>query len=730
MTRSDASVPKSPQLSLVPRLLVSVVAGACRVPRLILVLTAILCVCSLYLALTRLEYQTSRDDLMSADKECQKRWRAFLKEFGRDDDIVVVVKDGQRHEKIAALESIAAHIQKHPQQLDRLFYKIDLRHVRDRALLYLPFDQLELLAEKLTSPKGLQPLLETPYGWQLFSFHFILNEATRRFKSYDDSEPIRAEDAQFCRELLALTRSAHATRQNPNAYRNPWSSLLPEKKSSSNGPSLELLSQPQYFFSDDGKLAFLLVRPLLQEKTFLGAHRQVTLLRGILNEVNREHPSLSMGITGLPVLEADEMAATQQDSKMASWLALAGVTVLYFLVFRTWRWPFLPVSTLVVGAIWTLGWLTLTVGHLNLLSATFAVMLIGMGDYGVLWVARYQQESESLRLSHPHPRDRVKAALRSTAIKVGPSILTASVTTGLAFFATTLADFQGMAELGWIAGCGVLLCAISCFTVLPVLLFLIDGSRKQITDGPVIIPMPQRPPEPTLKRSLGILTVGVLLSICLGIFSLRITYDQNLLNLQAKGLKSVHWEETLLRHTSAASWHALSYASTRKEALQLKARFEKVPEVSHVVEVASLLPGDAKEQRRKLLLLQTIQEQLRSLPPRGKPIPTLLKRESIPHDQIRAIEEHCSRWKGQKLFHDLGAALKRFRANVSELSGTESASRFKTFQRSMVRDLAEGLHQLRAMSSPKLIELSEIPESLRQRYVSPQGSWLSGRTVR
>ena len=31
------------------------------------------------------------------------------------------------------------------------------------------------------------------------------------------------------------------------------------------------------------------------------------------------------------------------------------------------------------------------VGHLNILSATFAVMLIGMGDYGVLWVARYDE---------------------------------------------------------------------------------------------------------------------------------------------------------------------------------------------------------------------------------------------------------------------------------------------------------------------------------------------------
>ena len=57
----------------------------------------------------------------------------------------------------------------------------------------------------------------------------------------------------------------------------------------------------------------------------------------------------------------------------------------------------LTVTTLLVGTAWAMGWLTLTVGHLNILSATFAVMLIGMGDYGVLWVTRYEQDAATGR---------------------------------------------------------------------------------------------------------------------------------------------------------------------------------------------------------------------------------------------------------------------------------------------------------------------------------------------
>src|SRR5439155_26017825 len=106
------------------------------------------------------------------------------------------------------------------------------------------------------------------------------------------------------------------------------------------------------------------------------------------------------------------------------------------------------------------------------LSATFAVMLIGMGDYGVLWVTRYEQNRAS--------GADVVTALKRTAGRGGPSIVTAASATALAFFAAMLADFQAVVELGWIAGCGVLLCALAGFTVLPALLALSDR-RAEVT---------------------------------------------------------------------------------------------------------------------------------------------------------------------------------------------------------------------------------------------------------
>src|SRR5207248_9431131 len=102
-------------------------------------------------------------------------------------------------------------------------------------------------------------------------------------------------------------------------------------------------------------------------------------------------------------------------------------TLLFFFVYRGIWYPLLTVTTLLVGTAWAMGWLTLTVGHLNILSATFAVMLIGLGAYGVLWVMR----SEQARRGGAD----VRAALLQQNTHVAIGNLTAATTLALAFFA-------------------------------------------------------------------------------------------------------------------------------------------------------------------------------------------------------------------------------------------------------------------------------------------------------
>jgi predicted RND superfamily exporter protein len=460
------------RLPLVPRLLVGIVLGAARFPLLVLGVTAVTLLFCIWGAYARLQYRTQRDEMISPDKECQQRWRRYVAEFGDDEDMVVVVRGRPkaRSRMSAALEALAEKIRRRPEHFDRLFYKVDLHPLHNRALLFLPPSEIAQIQESL---QGMRRLLATRAGWSLFNLQMLLGEAEGRLKQLRPGQPLRADDERFLTQLVAITRSAAEALRDPKAYCNPWPGVVarkPEQPVSPKAPgpasTEDLLAEPQYFFSGDGELAFLLVRPKDEKDALLGAHESVEALRGLVEEVRPAFADLEIGLTGLPVLETDEMLASQDDTKLASWLALAGVALVYLVVFRTLRLPFFSVTTLIVGTIWALGWMTLTVGHLNLLSATFAVMLFGMGDYGVLWVTRYNQERAAGLEVIP--------ALRVTAAVIGPSTLTAAVTTGVAFFAAMLADFMAVSELGWVAGCGVLLCAISCFTVLPALIVLVD----------------------------------------------------------------------------------------------------------------------------------------------------------------------------------------------------------------------------------------------------------------
>src|SRR5438132_77536 len=132
----------SEESSLADRLLTTLVGGVCRVPQLVLAISLLAAGIAIYAFNTRLEYRTGRSDLISPDKDYQQRWRQYLAEFGDDDDIVVVVQGADKQRMRQGLETLAAAVKQQPDLFDRLFYKVELQGLRDRALLYLPTEQI------------------------------------------------------------------------------------------------------------------------------------------------------------------------------------------------------------------------------------------------------------------------------------------------------------------------------------------------------------------------------------------------------------------------------------------------------------------------------------------------------------------------------------------------------------------------------------------------------------
>lgn len=150
-------------------------------------------------------------------------------------------------------------------------------------------------------------------------------------------------------------------------------------------------------------------------------------------------------------------------------IAIGGAVLVVFwlvLALRSWRLILPVVLTLVLGLLYTLGFAAFAVGRLNLVSVAFAVLFVGLAvDFGIQF---------GVRLHALQRGDRDFAdILHRTGIQVGGQIGLAALATALGFLAFAPTHFSGMAELGIIAGVGMLLALLCTLTLLPALLGLL-----------------------------------------------------------------------------------------------------------------------------------------------------------------------------------------------------------------------------------------------------------------
>ena len=285
------------EAGFVRRLLIALVRTVCRYPVAVLALSAALCALSLYAAIFHLKYHTQRSDLISPHKECQQRWHDYIKEFGDDDDIVVVVKGSERARMVEALEQVAERIGRQPTLFDRLFYKADLRALHNRALMMLPLEQIRTIQKNLGGDMHELLIDADPTKftspWRRLS---LLSLLIRAGDSLPDGQPLSAQDVQFFTQLRAVTRAAGSYLDDPEKYSNPWSSLMASEPAGQQ----DLLAEPQYFFSGSGGLAFLLVRPIKEEGSFTAALKSV--------ERDARHRGRRAGLFSGPAVRPDRNA--------------------------------------------------------------------------------------------------------------------------------------------------------------------------------------------------------------------------------------------------------------------------------------------------------------------------------------------------------------------------------------------------------------------------------------
>ena len=675
----------------------------------------------------RLRFMTSRNDMISSTKPVQQRWKEHLDRVGSEDDMVVVASGSTQPEQDRFLAEVEAAFRAEPGFFNRVWREVDLRPIANRSMLLNEKSQIETIVREL---RTMRPLLDLPLGWNLFTFRNLVFETRHRLKALatereeDRRRKARGKpgaeiDGKVLAQLNHLMQAATRELRGQQTGSTLW------QPAGGADTREAMLLEPQRLRSDDGSLTFLLASPVPDASDPMCPQvAGVRRAREILKQVSARYPTLEVGLTGLPVLECDEMEASTRDSTRASWLAFLGVLTLYAWVFRQWRAPLASGLPLLAGTVWALGFATLAVGHLNLLSATFAVMLIGMGDYAVLLVSRFQRERDTRR---DPSRAAARAALLRAAAATGPSIITASVTGMLAFFATMLADFQAVAELGLIAGGGLLLCATSALTLAPPLLSVLvresPAARGAVRLGVTEVRTGWArswAARPGLALGIGLVVWAALAAGCCWT-----RYDANLLRLQGDDLPSVQWEKRLLASTKGASWHALVWADTSEQALEFKKRLEALPEVGRVTETASLLP-DLAEQQSKQPLLAEIRERLVRLPEASA---SLMHPRSTPQAIGTEVDQLASQLALPELAdiplkEQLLQSCSQFKAALATEDPAKAAMGLARLDDRMAGELLTNLHKLRSVSQPGFITVADLPADFRDRHMDAKGRFL------
>ncbi len=510
------------------------------------------------------------------------------------------------------------------------------------------------------------------------------------------------DPAQLTAMLAPLERfcSSLGNTLSGGSFRSPW----PDPPVDMAGASRLGV---QYPLSSDGRFGFIMLRLEPGDDTFNPGGKAAARLRELVVQARTKFKDVKIGLTGLPIMEDDEMTESQSSMFWASLISMIGVGILFVAGFGGIRHALLANTILLIGMAWSFAYATATVGHLNILSVTFTATLIGIGiDYGVYYCARYIQLRKEVGDIH--------TAILETSRSAGPAITTGAISTAVSFFAAGCTSFVGVAELGIIAGGGILLCAVAELTLLPATLLLVDRSRWG-RKMPVPLAV-HKWVDPFLKKPRLTLAVAIVATVIMALGLGKLWYDNNLLNMQAVGLESVELERRLLNEANQSAWYALSIADTPQQLLERKAAMEKLPSVERTEEIVSLLPGDAAA---KQPLIHDMAERLAPLPGHVPLIP--VERPELIIQQIGQLQQMLAVVAPQAPF---ARQLGQLRGALEKLPSADAYTLLSRFQQQGAEELLARLRLLKVVAGPEPPQWSDLPPSLVERFVGMTGKHL------
>ena len=198
-------------------------------------------------------------------------------------------------------------------------------------------------------------------------------------------------------------------------------------------------------------------------------------IRNSLIDIN--NPSINWYITGLPAVTY--LITNNMEADLINLIPLVLLVVIstLYLSFRRLGGVILPLLTIIVSIVWTLGLMSLLGISLSMLDTITPVLLVAVGSaYGIHIISHYYDELKlkNYKLSYPEH----KILVLSIVKRIGKPVLLAGLTTAIGFGSLIASDVIPIRTFGTFTAIGVIIALFISITLIPSLLLLRHKSLK------------------------------------------------------------------------------------------------------------------------------------------------------------------------------------------------------------------------------------------------------------
>jgi len=368
-----------------------------------------------------------------------------------------------------------------------------------------------------------------------------------------------------------------------------------------------------------------------------------------------------------------------------------------WLAVRSWRLVAAIVVTILFGLVATSALGLVTIGRFNLISVAFIPLFVGLGiDFGIQICVRYNAE----RAEGATP----EAALRRGTAALAGALTLAAGAIFLGFGAFLPTAYIGIAELGVIAGLGMVVALAASLTLLPALVLVLKPGAPRHDVGLPGLAATGR----LLERRRGAVLAAFVAMLLASIAVLPwVDFDFNPLHLRDPAAPAMATLADLTGDPDRTPNTIDVLAPDRAAAAALARRLAALPEVKQVVSLDSFVPADqapklAAIQDAALLLDVAINPFDLAPPPSDA-------------ETVAALRAVAARLGGAA-----GRDAQRLATTLTQLAAATPAQR-RAVEAMLTQPLATMLEQVRLVLQAGPVTATDLPADMVRDWVTRDG---------